>query len=115
MTFRRVFLSALSATETILQSVNNQTNPRRGSRARTPAGSTLGVCLNITEYNVLPLFGRLKWLDVLVFSDEDEKPLAPSHSSFTVLILVGRKKNPQCCALRVGGNDEFALAHFKVS
>ena len=74
MTFRRVFLSALSATETILQSVNNQTNPRRGSRARTPARSKLEVSLKITEYNVLSLFGRLKWLDVLVFSDEDEKP-----------------------------------------
>ena len=74
MTFRRVFLSALSATETILQSVNNQTNPRRGSRARTPAASKLEVSLKITEYNVLSLFGRLKWLDVLVFPDEDEKP-----------------------------------------
>ena len=28
-----------------------------------------------------------KWLDVLVFSDKDEKPYAPSHNSFTVLIL----------------------------
>ena len=28
----------------------------------------------------------------LVFSDKDEKPLAPSHSSFTVLILVRRKR-----------------------
>ena len=28
----------------------------------------------------------------LVFADKDEKPLAPSHSSFTVLILVRRKR-----------------------
>ena len=33
-----------------------------------------------------------KWLDILVFSDKDGKPQVPSHSSFTVLILVGYKR-----------------------
>ena len=33
-----------------------------------------------------------KWLDILVFSDKDGKPKVPSHSSFTVLILVGYKR-----------------------
>ena len=28
-----------------------------------------------------------KWLNILVFSEKDEKPQAPSHSCFTVLIL----------------------------
>ena len=33
-----------------------------------------------------------KWLDILVFSDKDGKPQVPSHSSFTILILVGYKR-----------------------
>ena len=33
-----------------------------------------------------------KLLAILVFSGEDQKPQAPSHSSFTVLILVRRKR-----------------------
>ena len=33
-----------------------------------------------------------KWLDILVFSDKNEKPYAPSHNSFTVLILVALKR-----------------------
>ena len=33
-----------------------------------------------------------KRLDIRVFSDKDEKPKAPFHSSFTVLIFLGRKR-----------------------
>ena len=33
-----------------------------------------------------------KWLDIRVFSDKEEKPKAPFHSSFTVLIFLGRKR-----------------------
>ena len=33
-----------------------------------------------------------KWLDILVFLDKDGKPQVPSHSSFTVLILVEYKR-----------------------
>ena len=33
-----------------------------------------------------------KWLNILVFPDKEEKPQSPSHSCFTVLILVGRKR-----------------------
>ena len=42
-----------------------------------------------------------KWLDILVFSDKDNKWEAPSHSSFTVLILVGCKRTRK----KVGGID----------
>ena len=44
-----------------------------------------------------------KRLDILVFRNKDEKPEAPSHSSFTVLILVGRKRTHTAkCWLRGG-------------
>ena len=42
-----------------------------------------------------------KWLDILVFLDKDNKWEAPSHSSFTVLILVGCKRTRK----KVGGID----------
>ena len=47
-----------------------------------------------------------KWLDFLVFSDKDEKPQVPSHSTFTDLFLWGVKeptllfKKSRVCRLR---------------
>ena len=45
-------------------------------------GRTNTQGLKITEQNVLPLILICtEWLDFLVFSDKDEKPYAPSHST----------------------------------
>ena len=55
-----------------------------------------------------------KWLDIRVFSDKDEKPKAPFHSSFTVLIfwdvkeptllfVKSRVRRPRWCGTTLNG------------
>ena len=44
-----------------------------------------------------------KWLDILVFSDKEEKPEAPSHSFFTVLIRVRRERTDTAVRKELGG------------
>ena len=47
--------------------------PRRRSRVQTPAGPTLRVLKQLRRMRCL-CYGICKWLDILVFSDKDEKP-----------------------------------------
>ena len=61
------------------------------SAEREVAGSNHGrpntQGLLITEKKALPCDDICKWLDFLVFSDKDEKPKVPSHSTFSDLFL----------------------------
>ena len=61
------------------------------SRVRTPAGPTLRVLKSLRRKCCL-CNDICKWLDFLVFSDKDEKPQVPSPSTYTYLVLVGRKR-----------------------
>jgi len=69
----------------------------------------------VVQYPVGPTFGVFKYLrrkcclcydirkrlDFLVSSDKDEKLKVPSHSTFTYLVLAGRKRTHHC-SKRVG-------------
>ena len=55
-----------------------------GREFETPIGPTL------REEKVLPCNFICKWLDFLIFSDKDDKPEVPSHSSLNVDNSVGR-------------------------
>ena len=61
------------------------------SRVRTPAGPALRVFKSLRRKCCL-CNDSCKQLDFLVFSDKDEKPYVLSHSTYTYLVLVGRKR-----------------------
>ena len=81
------FLSdALVAVESLDLTSVAETGLLRGrSQVQTPAGPTLEEL----RRNWCPCNDICERLDFLVFSDNDEKPLVPSHStlSFTILFL----------------------------
>ena len=56
------------------------------SRVLTPAGPTLRVLKQLRR-NCCLYKDIYKWLDFLLFSDEDKKPQVPCHSTFTDLFF----------------------------